>query len=105
MAIFDRDFAQFFLEQMPRAAYESAAKPFGGTPQRRRFLDRNYDETFNQYLGQLGGQAREGFVPDLNWGDFTQNFDFNRAFYQSPREQRGDSERQFNPNTRFLYGF
>ena len=99
------EFARFFLEEDPRAAFFSAISPFGTTPQRRRFFSEQFPDVRNQFHGALGAQARQGLMPDLNFGDFTANFDFNRLFQQQPRFQRGVSSQFFNPRTRFLFGF
>ena len=99
------DFAKFFLEEDQRAAFFSAISPFGTTPGRRRFLSEQFPAVVNRFHGALGEQARQGLMPDLSFGDFTGNFDFNRLFQQQPRFQRGASSQLFNPKTRFLFGF
>lgn len=105
MAIFDPTFGRFFLNEQPRAAYGSAALPFGTSPAKRRFVQGSFDDVWSRFLAQLGLQARAGFVPDLDFGDFTANFDFNKLFQDQPRFARGQDAQQFNPRTRFLFGF
>lgn len=101
----NQDFARFFLEEEPRASFFSAAAPFGTSPVRRRFLQNQFGEVFDQYLAALGAGARQGSVPNLPFADFTSGFDFNQLFQQQPRFQRGASSQFFNPRTRFLFGF
>ena len=102
---FNPDFSSFFLEQQPRAAFLSAAAPFGTSPQRRRGFRNQFESVFDQYLAMIGQEARGGNVPTLRFTDFTSGLDFNRLFREQPRFQRGENEDRFNPRTRFLFGF
>lgn len=101
--MFDQDFSRFFLEEEPRSAYFSAIKPFQTNNRMRQFLAQQFEPVWNEFLGALGAQARQGQVPDLRFGDFTRNFDFPQQFQQQSRWQRGAAEGFFNPRMRFLF--
>ena len=69
---------QEFLEQTPSAAYYSspAASEFytrpSGTvdPSKKKFYQESFQDIYSDYLGKLGGIAREGEVPELRFTDF-----------------------------------
>lgn len=100
-------FGDFFLEDEPRAAFLAALAPFLTTPQRRRLGPDMFGNVYGQFLAKVGRQAMSGQLNPMNlpkFADFTRGQDFNRNFQDMPRWQRG-GEQQFNPRTRFLFGF
>lgn len=104
-----QDFAKFFLEQTPRAAFFSAMQPFLKSPAKRRFAETQFNPFYDWYQGALGQQARQGITPSLNFADYLQA---PQAFGHPTMEQRfsQDPFRQGNqafmsPRTRWLLGF
>ena len=85
-----------------RAAYFSAM-PGTLTPNQRRFFENQYQNVFNDYLGNLGSQVRGGNAPTESFAQFTQNFPFSARYADLPPGQRvGSPMRTFAPRTRFL---
>lgn len=94
-----------FLEGEPKAAYFSFGDRFGRPGSRQqRFLQGQFPEVYNQYLGELGKQARAGIEPT---GTFTNylggtpgGFDFDAWYRQQvPYQQRNVSFNELVPQT------
>jgi len=94
----------FFLEETPRAAFFNAIRPFGTSPNRKRFFESQFDPFFSRFSGQLGQEAqRTGQFPTGTFQDFLGQQDFGRAFQEASPFQQGASF--FNPRARWLLGF
>jgi len=103
---------QEFLETSPSAAYYSSpgaaefyTRPSGQVdPTRKKFYQESFQDIYNEYLGKLGGMAREGEIPDLRFSDYLSSADpFKERFERLTPYQRGQSTRAFAPSTRFIY--
>lgn len=100
-----------FLEQQPRAAYLSS--PFaqqwqqrstGVTdPSRKRFYQSSFQDVYNDYLAQLGTQARGGEVPSMRFRDYLEADPFTERFSRLTPMQKGIYGGDFNPRTRQIY--
>ena len=85
-----------------RASYFSAM-PESLSPNQRRFFENQYQNVFNDYLGQIGSQIRGGGSPTASFAQFTQDFPFSARYAGLPQGQRvGSPMRTFAPRTRFL---
>ena len=85
-----QEIGKTFLEQNPLATYLSSptgeaftreglieAEPgtMGGamrgqTPAKRRFFQQSFQDVYNDYLAQLGGQARQGEIPTTTFREY-----------------------------------
>jgi len=97
------DFGTAFLEEQPRATYESFG--FGRSPAERRFFQNQFTNIHNLFLGSLAQQARMGRVPQGTFsGSFLPEFDPRRHAAQTSPSFRGTAPRsRFNPPTRSLF--
>ena len=101
----DFDLSEFLLEQNPRAAFFNAIRPFGTTPNRRRFFESQFDPFVDRFLGRVGEELQGGQFPELTFSNFLQDQDFGREFFNASASQRGQFGGGLNPRTRFLFGF
>ena len=95
-----------FLDDEPEAAFFSRQKQFGRAPQQRQFFEGQFSNIYNQYLGELGEQARTGVLPSGTFNEFLGNIDFDQRFARLTPQQRGETggrQSQFAPPTRFLF--
>ena len=96
-----------FLDYMPEVAYYSdpTAMSFIGTdPARRRAYNTQYTNIYNQYLGKLGQQMRQGEAPSLSWSQWVENTSpFTARYAALSPTQRGMGTRQYSPSTRHIY--
>ena len=52
-----------YLEGEPKAAYYSYGDRFGGGRRQQNFYQNSFADLYNQYLGTLGTQVRQGLAP------------------------------------------
>ena len=94
------------LQQMPQAAYYSSptGTSFGRqSPRRQRYFQQNFQDVYNQYLGALGTQLREGEQGSLTFQDFIATDPWTSRYSQLPQGMRGVNTGMYSPRTRFLY--
>ena len=94
------------LEQLPQPTYFSSptGQSFGaGSPRQQRYFQQNYQDTFNQYMGSLGQQLREGQSPNLSFQQFLEQDPWTSRYSQLPQAARGVNTGMYNPRTRHLY--
>jgi hypothetical protein len=91
-----------FLEDVPEAAYYSAAPFTGGmSPAQRQYWSGQFGNIQNQYMGALGQQMRRGEMPTLQFTDFLENLPWTERYTAlSPRLRPGSGTTRFNPGVR-----
>tara|TARA_Y100000310_G_scaffold342823_1_gene447662 strand:- start:1921 stop:2247 length:327 start_codon:yes stop_codon:yes gene_type:complete len=99
------DFGNEFLEQQPRAAFESFG--FGQTPAERRFFQSSdtFANVHNQFLASLARDVRSGQTPQGTFaGSFLPSFNPQRFLAETTPAFRGTApQSRFNPPTRSLF--
>ncbi len=88
-----------------RANFFSRVNELGGrnTAIGRFNFDR-FQDFQDRFLGQLGSQLREGQEPTKTFGDFLENFDFQREFRSFAPSLRGQGvTARFRPSTQFQF--
>ena len=91
------------LEDSPDIAFQGALQRGNLTPNLSQQFRGQRENLYNQFQGLLDQQIRQGFAPDLRFGDFIGNFDFGREAFRTPPSQRpGGGTGQFAPPTTFL---
>ena len=118
-----------FLEKEPRAAYSNwqgrfnrpfnppvgVRDPLGNvnyprnpnlqrfSPNQRQYFSGQFDELYNEYLGNLAGHAKTGQTPTGKWSDFLEGLNpFGRWQQMTPR-QRGEDTGRFAPPVRWQF--
>ena len=90
------------LAGSPEAAYFSFQNEFGQAPTQRRFFQGQFKNIFNEFLGGLGQQFRQGEIPTNTFSDFLGNYNFGQQFGQIAPSVRGATTSRFAPSARFL---
>jgi hypothetical protein len=111
------DYSDFF-DLEPRLLFNARLGQFGGTPNQRNFFKTQFDEIYDEFLGQRGigilnaQQAgvpiddATGFENYQHFQDFLSpnNFSFSDRFSSLPPALRpGADRRRFAPNVRFQF--
>ena len=91
-----------FLEEEPETTFFSFQDQFGRGQTQKNFFRGQFKNIFNQFLGGLGQQLRQGQAPQGTFTDFLGDFDFNQQFAQTAPSLRGGLRGRFAPPTRFL---
>jgi hypothetical protein len=94
------------LAKSPQMAYFSFQNQFGRTPTQRGFFQGQFQNFFNQYLGNLGQQLRgtggqPGQVPTNTFSDFLEQ-NLGQQYAGLPPSVRGMTTSRFAPQARFL---
>jgi hypothetical protein len=90
------------LGEAPKTTFFSFQNQFGGAPTQRRHFQDQFQDIFNQFLGTLGQDIRQGQAPTRTFLDFMGDFDFSQQFGQIPPSIRGGTTGRFAPPARFL---
>ena len=97
-----------FFETEPRIGYHAQRRNWG-QPYQQNFHERQFNNVWDEYQGRLGATLwNDGRVPSIEegegWGDFLQNYDWNKAYYNAPRNQRAEGfASNYNPVTRYVH--
>ena len=121
------DIAEQFLTETPEAVYYSSPVaeaftregitgkefPFRGgamqgqTPAKRRFYQQSFSDIYNQYLGELGKQAREEELPTMSFREYMATDPLSARYEQMLPQERGyygaAPTQLFAPRTRQIY--
>ena len=98
----DSPFADL-LEQEPDIPFQGALQRANLTPNLLQQFQGQRSQLFNQFQGLLDQQIRQGLLPNLRFGDFMGNFDFQRESFRTPPSERaGGDVSQFRPRTQFF---
>lgn len=96
-------FLRDFLGENPELVYRSFANRLNQSPFAQRFFQSQYTPIQNLFLGELGRQARGGQVPELQFVDFLEQFDFPGYFRQETLPQRLAAFSRLAPPVRYLF--
>lgn len=91
MTMQDTIFGDLF-EQDPlgRQALFQSLLPQNANPFQQQLFGQLFEPTFNQFLGQLGSQVRQGQAPSLSFTQFlNEQFDPQRALLRLPGAGQG----------------
>lgn len=101
--LFDQFDWSSILDEEPRAAYYSYGNQFGKSQNQRKYFEDAFDDIYNQFLGQLGGQVRQGQAPTMKFNDFLGDYNFDQQYRQmAPSTRYGQPQSTFAPRARFL---
>ena len=95
------------LEEEPALSYYSRLYDSPYSDQKKRTLQRGFQESRNQYLGQLGSMIRQGQTPNTRYDDFLgSKFNFDDYYYSLSPYQRGTGRTShLTPRVRQLLHF
>ena len=79
----------------------------GQTPAKRRFFQQSFQDVYNDYLAQLGGQARQGEIPTTTFREYLATDPFTERYSRLTPNERSyyGAQRQstFAPRTRQIF--
>jgi hypothetical protein len=91
------------LEMEPDIPFQGALQRANLSPNLLQMFQGQRSNLFNQFQGLLDQQMRQGMIPNLRFGDFMGNFDFERESFRTPPSERiGGGTSQFAPRTSFF---
>ena len=95
-----------FLEYKPEVAYYSSIK--GGqfadqSPAQQQYYEKSFGDVYNQYLGKLGSQIRDGEAPSLKWTEYLEQDPFTERYTALPPSQKGSFTGAYSPTTRRIF--
>lgn len=93
------------LEDLPEAAYYSAA-PFSGgfSPAAQRYWQGQRGNLQDQYMGEWGRQLRENQTPTLSFTDFLTDYPWTERYTAlGPGLRPGSGTSRFAPGVRRFY--
>ena len=94
-----------FLEENPNVSFQAALQGLDQPANQRRFYQNQFSNIYNEFLGNIGGQIKQGKTPSATFNEFLGEFPFSERFAATPPQQRGDFPSNVAPRTRYLYGF
>jgi len=99
------EFFSGWLEDLPEAAYYSAA-PFSGgfSPAAQRYWQGQRGNLQDQYMGEWGRQLRENQTPTLSFTDFLSDYPWTERYTAlGPGLRPGSGTSRFAPGVRRFY--
>ena len=92
-----------FLEYEPLAAYYADPRVSSGSQGQQRYYQNQFQDVYNEFLGELGSQIKAGQAPTMRWADYLDTVPFTERYARLSPEQAGRSRRRYSPSTRQIY--
>ena len=95
-----------YLDYDPVATYYSSPTGqafMGQSAGQERYYRGQYQDAYNDYLGALGSQIRQGAAPNMRFADYLEDYPFTERYAALTPQQAGRSTRQYSPSTRHIY--
>ena len=85
-----------------QAAYQSY-RPQWGQGRQAGYYENQFGQMYNQYLGTLGAQVRQGQEPTGQFNDYLGGYDWAGGYRQNvPYGQRTQGQNAFNPQVQWV---
>jgi hypothetical protein len=98
---------QQFLNYEPKFSYygmnTADTSPFGSSPAGRRRFQSQFQDIYNEFLGQQGQALMGGQMPQQNFTQFLGDYPFTERYAALPPGMRGTQTRGFAPQASFRY--
>ena len=85
------------------AQSEMFGNPFGTSPASRRFFQGQFQNLYDEFLGQQGRALQGGQMPAQNFQQFLQGFPFTQRYSALPPEMTGRTLGNFAPRVQYSY--
>ena len=99
------DFLRNLEEEEPRLPYFASVGQQGRSPNERRVLSNLFGDVYNEYLGALGQEAQQGFMPQVGFQEFLAANPLSERYSAMAPSLAGRGTRQFAPTTRWLTSY
>ena len=77
--------------------------PFGTSPAAKRYFQGQFQNVYNEYLGQQGRALQGGQIPAQTFSQFLDQFPFTQRYSALPPEMSGRGISGFAPKVKFSY--
>ena len=85
------------------AQSEMFGNPCGTSPASRRFFQGQFQNLYDEFLGQQGRALQGGQMPAQNFQQFLQAFPFTQRYSSLPPEMTGRTLGSFAPRVQYSY--
>ena len=85
------------------AQSEMFGNPFGTSPASRRYFQGQFQNLYDEFLGQQGRALQGGQIPSQTFSQFLDQFTFTQRYSALPPEMSGRGISGFAPRVRFSY--
>ena len=85
------------------AQHEMFGNPFGTSPASRRYFQGQFQNIYDEFLGQQGKSLQGGQMPGQNFQQFLQEFPFTQRYAALPPEMTGRTLGSFAPRGQYSY--
>lgn len=99
------DFLRNLQEEEPRLPYFASVGQQGRSPNERRVLSNLFGDVYNEYLGALGQEAQQGFIPQASFQEFLAANPLSERYSAMAPSLAGRGTRRFSPTTRWLTSY
>ena len=82
---------------------EMFGNPFGTSPASKRFFQGQFQNVYNEFLGNQGRALQGGQLPSQTFSQFLEQFPFTQRYSALPPEMSGRGVSGFAPRVRFSY--
>ena len=82
---------------------EMFGNPFGTSPASKRFFQGQFQNIYNEFLGQQGRALQGGQIPAQSFSQFLDQFPITQRYSAIPPEMSGRGISGFAPRVRFSY--
>ena len=82
---------------------EMFGSPFGTSPASKRYFQGQFQNVYNEFLGQQGRALQGGQIPSQTFSQFLDQFPFAQRYSALPPEMSGRGISGFAPRVRFSY--
>ena len=90
-------------EEASRAQGQMFGSPFGTSPAARRYFQGQFQNIYDEFLGQQGRALQGGQMPGQNFQQFLQEFPFTQRYSALPPEMTGRTLGSFAPRVQYSY--
>ena len=77
--------------------------PYGTSPASRRYFQGQFQNIYNDFLGQQGGALQGGQLPSQTFTQFLQQYPFTQRYAALPPELTGRTLGSFAPRVQYSY--
>lgn len=106
---FPNPFSQFMIQE-PKLAYygmggmePGGTSPYGSSPQARRRFQSQFQNIYNEFLGQQGQALMGQKMPDQTFSQFLGQYPFTERYSALPPAMSGMQQRTFAPQASYRY--
>jgi hypothetical protein len=90
-------------EEATQAQGQLFGSPFGTSPAAKRYFQSQFQNIYNEFLGNQGRALQGGQLPSQSFTQFLEQFPFTQKYSALPPEMSGRGISGFAPKVQFAY--